>query len=284
MASDVFRSPQARFRYWSRSPGGPDVSQEEALEKAKREKEAIERKERRMEESKQLRLFGLCPPCCDLINLSISSQIDPMQPTVQFDHFRSRVSRLNSACCLCIFVNGLPIEREYTQGRARVQFIYTLGPNFAGYTPSNSRALLTFQLRNQTEYERWRNKETPYVAAGTFGLLHSSFSFDDIRPRRVDPTFIDFSIIKEWLQFCKTHHADTCDSTTGDQVKGLKLIDCKTRAVLNAGTTSRYVALSYVWGPVQMTGKDEGVFLQLSKTVCWWPSSWATDTCGWINT
>jgi hypothetical protein len=122
-----------------------------------------------------------------------------------------------------------------------------------------SRALLTFQLRNQTQDERRRNKETPYFAAGTFGLLHPSFSFDDIHPRRVDPTFIDFSIIKEWLQLCRSHHANTCDSTTGDRVKGLKLIDCKTKAVLVADTTSRYVALSYVWGAVQMTEKERGV-------------------------
>lgn len=259
MASDALSSLQVRLGQRSRSisPGGLRALHQDFVEKAERKKEAKERKAVRMKESKQLQLFGLCAHCCEFMSVAITY---PLEPVAQVDHFKDHVTLVKSTCPLCVFVGGLPIDGQCSQGRAKIVSIYNLIPTLASYDRSNPRALLTFQSRSQTAEDNQRNKESPYVAAGTFGLLHPTFLSDEIRPRHVDPTALDFSIVKKWLNFCKTHHSMTCGSTTGDQVKGLKLIDCITRAVIQADNTSRYVALSYVWGAVRLPDLEKGTF------------------------
>jgi hypothetical protein len=64
-------------------------------------------------------------------------------------------------------------------------------------------------------------------------------------PRILGPN-ADFSQVKEWLNFCASHHSPCQNRET--QVAGLKLIDCETYDVVPAPENTTYVALSYVWG------------------------------------
>jgi hypothetical protein len=59
----------------------------------------------------------------------------------------------------------------------------------------------------------------------------------------------DFVQLKEWLNFCKSFHAQCKGSDESeDQVDGLKLIDCLSGSIVPAPQNAAYVALSYVWG------------------------------------
>ncbi|KAL2072012.1 hypothetical protein VTL71DRAFT_11355 [Oculimacula yallundae] len=64
--------------------------------------------------------------------------------------------------------------------------------------------------------------------------------------RLIQPNDIDYRIIKDWLQICQELHCRGC-KTTGIKVPGLRLIDCKTRALVPA-SDHIYITLSYLWG------------------------------------
>ena len=72
-------------------------------------------------------------------------------------------------------------------------------------------------------------------------------------PREVTP-FFDPEIARRWLDYCQSRHrGGNCQATTdnilpANYVRGLKLIDCYTRAIVAAPPGAPYVTLSYVWG------------------------------------
>lgn len=59
--------------------------------------------------------------------------------------------------------------------------------------------------------------------------------------------YINYDMVKSWISFCQAHHSGPC-STSDHLVKGLRLIDCRTRRIVKAKKSYRYCALSYVWG------------------------------------
>jgi hypothetical protein len=83
----------------------------------------------------------------------------------------------------------------------------------------------------------------------------------------------DYSVVRSWLKNCIDFH--NCD---GDDVptliQGMRLIDCLNLNVVAATSASRWIALSYVWGPqhqpnaADVTGSTAMTDLgQIPKTV-----------------
>jgi hypothetical protein len=62
--------------------------------------------------------------------------------------------------------------------------------------------------------------------------------------------FVDYDLIKSWLQVCQTQHSYLCCKAMmfERQVLKLKVIDVGKRVVEAAQDRDKYVALSYVWG------------------------------------
>lgn len=87
-------------------------------------------------------------------------------------------------------------------------------------------------------------------------IMEHANSLETFCGRQIKPQ-IDLSIIKEWLQFCDTHHTALCKPKTKMRVpEGFCVIDCGTRKIIpwkNVNRHEQYVALSYVWG----TSNDE---------------------------
>jgi hypothetical protein len=82
------------------------------------------------------------------------------------------------------------------------------------------------------------------------GLLFSTSPEDDqsnIFTPQIVPSLVDYSIIKQWLDYCKNHHKVLC-GLEGDQSLNLKLIDCASLSIVCPSELPPYVALSYVWG------------------------------------
>lgn len=68
---------------------------------------------------------------------------------------------------------------------------------------------------------------------------------------KIEPASIDFSILRNWLLHCQTHHSASCaplGQVILQEIRDLKLIDCQTRQVVKAPRKATYAALSYVWG------------------------------------
>src|SRR5690606_26327440 len=53
-----------------------------------------------------------------------------------------------------------------------------------------------------------------------------------------------------WLGHCVVEHGEPCKTNGGgsNSVRGLRVIDCCTRTIIDAPSSCTYFALSYVWG------------------------------------
>lgn len=62
---------------------------------------------------------------------------------------------------------------------------------------------------------------------------------------------LDINKVKEWLDFCGTHHTRLCRLSQFPQLPSFQVIDCRTRMVIpwtSCETKRGYMTLSYVWG------------------------------------
>jgi hypothetical protein len=76
-----------------------------------------------------------------------------------------------------------------------------------------------------------------------------------IAPRSVDQEAIDYSLLRGWVNHCQEwHHGIFCPPSQVDPTWPIRLIDCKTRLVIEVAHLTRpcppFLALSYVWGQV----------------------------------
>ncbi|MCJ1354059.1 MAG: hypothetical protein MMC33_004046 [Icmadophila ericetorum] len=80
---------------------------------------------------------------------------------------------------------------------------------------------------------------------------------------------IDFGIIRDWLDCCRTKHSEKCNPKIMDPIRNLLLINCFTRQIVAPHTSVAFVALSYVWGrPSAETVKTEkGNYVENAETV-----------------
>ncbi|KAI3322886.1 heterokaryon incompatibility protein-domain-containing protein [Xylariaceae sp. AK1471] len=68
--------------------------------------------------------------------------------------------------------------------------------------------------------------------------------------RLVQGSSIDYDLIRHWLDTCAAQHDKLCLPQDRLPIPNLKLLDCQTRQIINAGRGRMYdyIALSYVWG------------------------------------
>jgi hypothetical protein len=67
----------------------------------------------------------------------------------------------------------------------------------------------------------------------------------------VDPSLVNFHIVREWLRYCKTQHREFCEPRVSLQLASLRVINCDTMDIVQMATLApdlEYFALSYVWG------------------------------------
>ena len=63
----------------------------------------------------------------------------------------------------------------------------------------------------------------------------------------INPTLPDLELARQWLRTCRESHASSC-MTSSPQTNLLRLIDCRSRQLVEATHDQRYICLSYVWG------------------------------------
>jgi hypothetical protein len=82
---------------------------------------------------------------------------------------------------------------------------------------------------------------------------------------RVVPAMLDPMLPRTWIEFCRTHHEDTCEAITVTDIPALRLVDCESQQVvlasdLEGSVVDQYAALSYVW-----TGEKEDLRVDIGE-------------------
>ena len=65
---------------------------------------------------------------------------------------------------------------------------------------------------------------------------------------RLTPPFVDYSLLRSWIERCQTSHGISCQRPWTDELRSTMMIDVKARLVVQCPPNCDYVALSYVWG------------------------------------
>lgn len=109
--------------------------------------------------------------------------------------------------------------------------------------------LLSLQPANEVD-------ESFYVRHPSIAILKSSDWQINFQPRLLQPNIIDYDLINESIQYCDRTHHKSCSGSAGTITvpRGLRVIDIRTRTVIEAPSHCRYAALSYVWG--SQTGEN----------------------------
>ncbi|KUJ10936.1 HET-domain-containing protein, partial [Mollisia scopiformis] len=65
--------------------------------------------------------------------------------------------------------------------------------------------------------------------------------------RLLNPSVVDYDLLKSWLSVCRSMHTQRCCSGIRKTVNYLKFLDCETRKLVPAKSLP-YITLSYMWG------------------------------------
>ncbi|CAI4213845.1 unnamed protein product [Parascedosporium putredinis] len=101
----------------------------------------------------------------------------------------------------------------------------------------------------------WNDKsvaKTVWLEGGCLALVpvapDGELNVPEIGPRVAELDRIDYSVLRGWIHSCSIYHESACQVNYFTRVPGMRVIDCRTRAIIPAQDGCRYVALSYVWG------------------------------------
>ncbi|OAL55136.1 HET-domain-containing protein [Pyrenochaeta sp. DS3sAY3a] len=89
-------------------------------------------------------------------------------------------------------------------------------------------------------------------------------------PRACDPSEVDVELVRKWINCCDFSHGDDCLSASlSPPQHSIWLVDVIEGCLISATSTSRYVALSYVWGATQcdQTTKSNLHKMQIPGTI-----------------
>jgi hypothetical protein len=108
---------------------------------------------------------------------------------------------------------------------------------------------------------------------GTFLALVEGDQVSQVRnAREVRYGFADTSVVRKWLGNCCAFHGDACTPLTikvgndhDDELRSFRLIDVEDSCLAAGYSGSRYVALSYVWGPVSTVRLGKGILESLMQ-------------------
>ncbi|KAF2648268.1 HET-domain-containing protein [Lophiostoma macrostomum CBS 122681] len=183
----------------------------------------------------------LCAPCRRFIK-SLTS----FRPTTAHDSklfWKSdTINASETPCRLCRFLRVVAGE-DRAGYSCYCWAIERLNPESCDFGRSSGAALLTGN-----------------GAVNQLGLRKRVKKSNEMEPRRIHPRYIDYCVIREWMDFCAKAHKQTCQIARGTPVRGFKVLDCHTRRVVQPEKNCRFVALSYVWGVTIAPERSGGLF------------------------
>ena len=155
----------------------------------------------------------------------------------------------HSPCPLCRLFAAVRMRRAHDADQG-YYYLYSLRPPH----PFNWIGGSVLAVVGRDDYELQRklhDRHVPNVrciSCATTGL--STAHRNSLPLRRIQPSSIDYSLVREWIRTCEASHKQQC-CVPGPAPKALKLIDCENRRILRALPQWKYSALSYMWGKPQ---------------------------------
>jgi len=108
---------------------------------------------------------------------------------------------------------------------------------------------------NLVAVPKGRNFWLPDTSTGIFCSSREEPREGLFQPRAISRG-CDYSIARSWLKNCIDFHG--CDGdNVSSLIPGMRLIDCHDLNVVAATSSSRWIALSYVWGPQSQPDKAD---------------------------
>ncbi|KAL5329350.1 hypothetical protein ACEPPN_002862 [Leptodophora sp. 'Broadleaf-Isolate-01'] len=92
-------------------------------------------------------------------------------------------------------------------------------------------------------FRSWERRGLPFIMSSTRTRYSPS--------GRLVQESADFTVIKEWLAYCTSHHSKTCRQGPLPSLPGFRVIDCISRNIRDQESVNiqeGYITLSYVWG------------------------------------
>ena len=168
---------------------------------------------------------GICWECR---GVDAASYLNPAVDYIDVSFYTVQWSRGPRSCSLCNRVQGLlqpsskTIEDDDTN------------------SPSNFMITID-RLRHGVLRLSLQSKQSIHDLC-TVLLVPDSFA------RQVDPQLSDLTIVKSWINDCRSNHPDTCGMRIRTALPSLRVIDCVKRRLRILSPDTPYICLSYVWG------------------------------------
>jgi hypothetical protein len=168
-----------------------------------------------------------------------------------------RSSKFSCQLCRLLYDNRFP--SNVTESYHLWAFLSMLSCGFINHwkVPRKLRDGSTVFLAVLPEFES--SEQIPSAEKLQEHWESRGYIFRDIRSRtspsgiwgRVIAQSVDFSVIREWLQFCKENHCGSCSrlkAHSKEATLGFRLIDCDTEEVISSSWTVRYAAFKLCLG------------------------------------
>ncbi|KFY27548.1 hypothetical protein V493_03429 [Pseudogymnoascus sp. VKM F-4281 (FW-2241)] len=198
-------------------------------------------------------LDELCIVCRE-IDLRQYLFLDSCPGTVRLGEFQDILKRKHCALCR-IIIQALYVNSEdhWQEG------IYPVESCYLGRHDKLSRPSIL---------EVWFTSDSMTLPKGMYGhsttigtvilVSNGTKGLEDtpINPGRTVGTSVDMAVLRGWLSNCESRHGGKCEGTRAAVPSGIidsqLLIDVNKGCLVQAGANDRYIALSYVWGKVNM--------------------------------
>jgi hypothetical protein len=167
-------------------------------------------------------------------------------------------SAQNSSCVLCCILARSRLHGEYhngsdsskyEDGELEIRLVEFSATPFLGQVhPADTKAMyLIIVPRILQDHD---TLDQHIISKGCAVLLLESVCSDSFIPKAI-PRMFNADLVGSWIKYCASNHRVRCRKVTLP-VRGVRVIDCSTRNIIDWDGNAPYVTLSYVWG----TAKD----------------------------
>lgn len=127
------------------------------------------------------------------------------------------------------------------------------------WTDTMLLSVVPISSRKGENFQDSEDFESFVFRTGFIGRLGSNCEYGAtaITIARVDDK-VDFAVAKSWIECCRKKHSQRCNPQELAPIPHFRLIDCKTREIVQQGRkVPSYAALSYVWGSSPVIASKE---------------------------
>lgn len=199
----------------------------------------------------------LCQSCqridMDLFQLSWVSIAEPICDLQTLDN--------TANCPLCLFFSRLKVDHPTDAPRLQAKYrLWAISIKEAfglryGFSLNDSImfAVIADTVSDIPPYKEIGSPMSVQDFAWSYNCFMPMLAEDLVRTAisiRLITGSVDYGLIKHWMNFCFTHHTESCTPVRAQELD-LRLIHCTSRQIIHASALSHgtpYVTLSYVWG------------------------------------